>query len=68
MRDTPTPTRARPAPMSVTALARDIFARARQRRAGRLAAHSLRHLDDHLLRDIGITRDAIDTMVRNGGR
>jgi uncharacterized protein YjiS (DUF1127 family) len=35
-------------------------------RSERLAIHQLRHLDDHLLRDIGLTRDGIDERVRTG--
>jgi uncharacterized protein YjiS (DUF1127 family) len=42
----------------------DLLARARARHEAARSAERLRRLDDHLLRDIGITRDEIDALVR----
>jgi uncharacterized protein YjiS (DUF1127 family) len=42
----------------------DLLARAHARHEAARSAERLRHLDDHLLRDIGITRDDIDALVR----
>jgi uncharacterized protein YjiS (DUF1127 family) len=38
----------------------------RQRRSERIAAFRLNAMDDHLLRDIGVTRDGILDRVRHG--
>lgn len=42
----------------------DLLARARARHEAARSAERLRRFDDHLLRDIGITREEIDARVR----
>jgi uncharacterized protein YjiS (DUF1127 family) len=55
-----------PRPATFAGLTRDLLARARRRHAARQAAHRMRMLDDHLLRDIGIDRADIDVLARQG--
>jgi uncharacterized protein YjiS (DUF1127 family) len=43
-----------------------LLARLRQRRSERLALYRLRGMDDHLLRDIGVTREGIAERVHRG--
>ena len=43
----------------------DLWEQHRRRRAERLAIHRLRSLDDHMLRDIGVSRDGISDRVRS---
>jgi uncharacterized protein YjiS (DUF1127 family) len=46
----------------------DLWELHQRRRSEQLAIFRLKHLDDHLLRDIGVTRDSIDERVRNRRR
>jgi uncharacterized protein YjiS (DUF1127 family) len=58
--DTPTRTAPRPGPLA------GLRRRLRRWHAADLAERRLRGLDDHLLRDIGIDRADIGSVVRNG--
>jgi uncharacterized protein YjiS (DUF1127 family) len=42
----------------------DLWEQHQRRNRERLAVFRLKHLDDHLLRDIGVTRDNIEERVR----
>ena len=46
------------------ALFYDLWEQYQQRREEQIAIHRLRDLDDHLLRDIGLTRNGIAERVR----
>jgi uncharacterized protein YjiS (DUF1127 family) len=43
-----------------------LLARLKRRRSERLALYRLKGMDDHLLRDIGVTRDGIADRVHHG--
>jgi uncharacterized protein YjiS (DUF1127 family) len=43
-----------------------LFARAARRHAERRAVETLASMDEHLLRDIGVTRGDVARVVRNG--
>jgi uncharacterized protein YjiS (DUF1127 family) len=44
----------------------DLWEQHQRRRREQVAIHQLKHLDDHLLRDIGVSRDGIEELVRDG--
>lgn len=46
----------------------DVMRRWHERRARYLAALALRRLDDRMLKDIGVDRSEIDSVVYTGGR